>query len=138
MKGARSPLPQKGCQRKALAGTDFKCGIGLVVAGDYAFTANQTLLDDEEVLNGAILGLENGVASGKKTQLGVLHQPSQMTLLHQIKGRVAKQKADDALNVLHDRCSAGLGKLVVLVHGLCACCLPPVLRAVPITSIRPW
>jgi hypothetical protein len=68
-----------------------------------AFTHDPALLDDVEMLNRAVGGLEDALAGRIKTQLTLLDQVRQVGVFHLIEGREALKELQSALDILQHR-----------------------------------
>ena len=106
--GTGGALTNQGRQREALAGGDFEGGFLAVLAAVGPLAVHQALLDDVEVFDGAVVGLDDAVARRIEAQLAVLHQKGQVRAFHLVEGRVLAQKLHGAVDVLHHRHFAGV------------------------------
>ncbi|MNF49287.1 hypothetical protein D3C84_305570 [compost metagenome] len=115
--GTGGALAEQGSQGKALATGDLEGGLGAAPGRVRPFADHAALLDDVEVLHRPVLGLDDGVAGCIETQPAVLDEKGQVSAFHLVEGRVLLQELHGAVDVLHHRLLAGLGKGVCLVHG---------------------
>lgn len=81
-----------------------------------ALADHSALLDDVEVFDRAVAGLDDAFARGVETQPALLHQIRQMGVFHLVKGREALQELQGAVNVLLNRGLAGLAEGVFFTH----------------------
>jgi hypothetical protein len=61
------------------------------------------LLDDVEVFNRTVRGLDDALAGGVETQLALFYQVRQVGVFHLVEGREALKKLQSTLDVLQHR-----------------------------------
>ncbi|MNZ86367.1 hypothetical protein D3C78_1051860 [compost metagenome] len=117
MLGAGGTFAEQGRQGKALAAGDLEGRLGAAPGRMRPFADHATLLDDVEMLHRPVLGLDDGVAGGIEAQQAVFDEEGEVGAFHLVEGRELLQELHGAVDVLHYRLLAGLGKGVCLVHG---------------------
>jgi len=110
--GTGRAFAQQRGEGEALAGGDFKSGLGRV----RPFADNPALLDDVKVLHRPARRLEDALAGAIETQLALLDQKGQVGIFHLVEGREALQELQGAMNVLQYGGFSRLGEGISFTH----------------------
>ncbi|MCY1179517.1 hypothetical protein D9M73_199220 [compost metagenome] len=81
-----------------------------------AFADHPSLLDDVEVFDRSVAGLDDAVIGCIETQLALLDEKRQMGVLHLVEGWETLQELQGPLNVLQYCSFASLGEGVHFAH----------------------
>ncbi|MNE05969.1 hypothetical protein D3C80_985440 [compost metagenome] len=114
--GAGSPFAEQGGEGETLAAGDLEGGFGARAGHVLTLTDHTALLDDVEVLDRAVSGLDDAVIGRIEAQLALFDEKRQVGILHLIEGWKALQELHGPLDVLHHCRFSCLGEGVHFAH----------------------